>query len=229
MWQISDRFSVSSLGVLEGFDAGWSYRSCWKCRPFTLMHSWYLRADDCVSRIIAAAFVTRATSTSAVSIGVSYTKHFISPQIKKSIGVMATVLDHPSQSNDWGKHCSGILWHQGGPWRIWRRMVLQKLLKMSSVYINAQLVSACRWLCLTHNCCSFCHTGNQLFWSVYQCLVHQTLHLSPDKEIHRSEIGRTWWPLYWATPPNPTIGENIVQVFSDIKGKVFWDPVMQES
>ena len=90
-----------------------------------------------------------------------------------------------------------------GPWRFWRRMVLQKLLKMSSVYINAKLVSACKWLCLTNNCCSFCHTGNQLFWSVYRCLVHQTLHLPPDKEIHRSEIGRTQWPLYWTTPPNP--------------------------
>ena len=115
-----------------------------------------------------------------------------------------------------------------GPWRVWCRMVLQKLLKMLSVYINAQLVSACKWLCLTNNCCSFCHTGNQLFWSVYQCLVHQTLHLPPDKEIQRSEIGRTWWPLYWTTPPNPVIGENIVQVFSDIKGKVCWGPVMLE-
>ena len=82
-----------------------------------------------------------------------------------------------------------------GPWRVWRRMVPQKLLKMSSVYINAQLVSACKWLCLSNNCCSFCHTGNQLFWSVYRCLVHQTLHLLPHKEIHRSEIGRKWWPL----------------------------------
>ena len=33
-----------------------------------------------------------------------------------------------------------------GPWRVWRRMVLQKLLKMSSIYINAQLVSAWKWL-----------------------------------------------------------------------------------
>ena len=81
-----------------------------KCRPFTLIHSWYLRANDCVSRIIAAASATRATSSSGVSI---------------------------------------------------------------------------------------------------LCLVHQTLHLPPDKEIHRSEIGRTWWPLYWTTPPNPTVGENI--------------------
>ena len=31
MWQISDRFSVSSPGVLEGF-----YRSCWKCKEITL-------------------------------------------------------------------------------------------------------------------------------------------------------------------------------------------------
>ena len=115
-----------------------------------------------------------------------------------------------------------------GPWRVWRRMVLQKLLKMSSVYINAQLVSACKWLSLTNNSCSFCHTGNQLFWSVYRCLVHQTFHLPPDKEIHRTEIGRTWWPLYWTIPPNPTIGENIVQVFSDIKGKVCWGPVTLE-
>ena len=69
----------------------------------------------------------------------------------------------------------------GGPWRAWCRMVLQKLLKMSSVYINAQLISACKWLCLTNNCCSICHTGNQLFWSVYRCLVHQT-HLPPDKK-----------------------------------------------
>ena len=69
------------------------------------------------------------------------------------------------------------------------RMVLQKLLKMSSVYINAQLVSACKWLCLTNNCCSFCHTGNKLFWSVYRCLVHQTLHFPPDKEIHRVRSG----------------------------------------
>ena len=48
-----------------------------------------------------------------------------------------------------------------GPWRVGRRMVwlystcrvmnvLQKLLKISSVYINAQLVSACKWLCLTN-------------------------------------------------------------------------------
>ena len=69
-----------------------------------------------------------------------------------------------------------------GHWRIWRRMVLQKLLKMSSVYINAQLVSACKWLCLTNNCCSFCHMGNQLFWSGYRCLVHQTLHLPQIKK-----------------------------------------------
>ena len=48
-------------------------------------------------------------------------------------------------------------------------------------------------------------------------LVHQTIHLPPDEEINRSEIGRTWWPLYWYIPPNPTTGENIVQVFSDIK------------
>ena len=69
-----------------------------------------------------------------------------------------------------------------GPWRGWRRMVLQKLLKISSVYINALLVSACKWLCLTNNCCSFCHTGNQLLWSVYRCLVHQTLHLPQIKK-----------------------------------------------
>ena len=111
MWQISDRFSVSSLGVLEVFDAGWFdsiqpavwwmfYRSCWKCRPFTLMHSWYLRGNDCVSRIIAAASATRATSSSEVSIGVLYTKHFISPQINKSIGV---------RSGERGGHCTGPL------------------------------------------------------------------------------------------------------------------------
>ena len=35
MWQISDRFSVSATGVLEGFDAGWFYRSCWKCYEIT--------------------------------------------------------------------------------------------------------------------------------------------------------------------------------------------------
>ena len=99
MWQISDRFSVSSLMVLEGFGAGWFYRGCWKCRPFSLMHSWYLRANDCVSRIIAAASATWATSSSVVSIGVSYTKHFISPQIKKSIGV---------RSGERGGHCTGI-------------------------------------------------------------------------------------------------------------------------
>ena len=93
MWQISERFSVSSPGVLEGFDAGWFYRSCWKCRPFTLMHSWYLRANDCVSIIIAAASATRATS----SIGVSYMKHFTSPKIKKSIGV---------RSGERGGHCT---------------------------------------------------------------------------------------------------------------------------
>ena len=98
MWQISDRFSVSSLGVLEGFDTGWFYRSCWKYRPFTIMYSWYLRANDCVSRIIAAASTTRATSSSGVSIGVSYTKHFISPQVKKSIGVT---------SGERGGHCTG--------------------------------------------------------------------------------------------------------------------------
>ena len=69
-----------------------------------------------------------------------------------------------------------------GPWRVWGRMVLQKLLKMTSVYINAQLVSAYKWLCLTNNCCSFCHTGNQLFWSVYRCLVHQKLHLPQIKK-----------------------------------------------
>ena len=62
-----------------------------------------------------------------------------------------------------------------GPWKVWRRTVLQKLLKMPSVYINAQLVSACKWLCLTNNCCSFCHTDNQLFWSVYR--VSYTKHL----------------------------------------------------
>ena len=78
-----------------------------------------------------------------------------------------------------------------GSWRVWRRMVwlystcrvmnvLQKLLKMSSFYINAQLVSACKWLSPTNNCCSFCHTGNQLFWSVYRCFIHQTLHLPPQ-------------------------------------------------
>ena len=97
MWQISDRFSVSPLGVLEEFHAGWFYRSCWKCRPFTLMHSCYLRANDCVSRIIAAASATRATSSSGVSIGVPYTKHFISSQIKKSIGV---------RSGERGGHCT---------------------------------------------------------------------------------------------------------------------------
>ena len=64
---------------------------------------------------------------------------------------------------------------------------------MSSVYINAQLVSACKWLSLMNNCCSVC--SFQLFWSVYRCLVYQTFHLPPDKEIHRSEIGRTWWPF----------------------------------
>ena len=128
MWQISDRFSVSSPGVLEGFDVGWFdsiqpavwsmlYRSCWKCRPFTLMHTWYLRVNDCVLRIIAAASATREASSSGMSIGVSYTKHFISPQMKKSIGVRSGergghLLDHSSQSNDWGKHCSGILWHK---------------------------------------------------------------------------------------------------------------------
>ena len=127
-------------------------------------------------------------------------------------------------TNIWQVHC----FLARGPWRVWRRMVLQKLLKMSSVYINAQLVSTSKWLCLTNNCCSFCHTGNQLFCSVYRCLVQLTLHLPPDKEIHRSEIGRTWWPLYWTTPPHPTIGKNIVQVFSDIKGKVCWGPVMLE-
>ena len=98
MWQISDRFSVSSLVVLEGFDAGWfdciqpavwwmSYRIYWKYRPFTLMYIWHLRANDSltrskhpgVSRIIPAASATRATSSSGVSIGVSYTKRFISP------------------------------------------------------------------------------------------------------------------------------------------------------
>ena len=100
MWQISDRFSVSPPGVLEGFDAGWFYRSCWKCRQFTLMHSWYLRSNDCVWRIIAAASDTRATSSSGVSISVSYTKHFISPQIKKSIGV---------RSGEHGGHCTGPL------------------------------------------------------------------------------------------------------------------------
>ena len=98
MWQISNRFSVSSIGVLEGFDARWFYRSCWKCRPFTLIHSWYLRANDCVSRIISAASAIRATSSSGVSIGVSYTKHFISPQIKKSVGV---------RSGERGGHCTG--------------------------------------------------------------------------------------------------------------------------
>ena len=115
-----------------------------------------------------------------------------------------------------------------GPWRVWRRMVLQKLLKMSSVYINAQLVSACKWLYLMNNCCSFCHKGNQLFWSVYRCLVTPNTSSPPDKEIHRSEIGRTWWPLYWTTPPNPTIRKNIVPVFSDIKCKVCRGPVMLE-
>ena len=70
-----------------------------------------------------------------------------------------------------------------GPWRVWCRMVLQKLLKMSSVYINKQLVSACKWLCRTNNCCSCCHRGNQLFWSVYQCLIHQTFHLPQIKKF----------------------------------------------
>ena len=98
MWQISDRFSVSSPGVLQGFDAGWFYRSCWKCRPFTLMHTWYLRVNDCVLRIIAAASATREASSSGMSIGVSYTKHFISPQMKKSIGV---------RSGERGGYCTG--------------------------------------------------------------------------------------------------------------------------
>ena len=98
MWQIPDRFSVSPLGVLEGFDAGWFYRSCWECRTFTVMHSCYLCANDSVSRIIAAASATRATRSSGVSIGVSYTKHFISPQLKKSIGV---------RSGECGRHCTG--------------------------------------------------------------------------------------------------------------------------
>ena len=118
MWPISDRFSVSSPGVLEGFDAGWFYRSCWKCSPFTLMHSWYLRANDCVSLIIAAASATWATSSSGVSIGVSYTKHFISPKIKKSIAVRSGergghCTGPPLPIQRLGKHCSGILWHQG--------------------------------------------------------------------------------------------------------------------
>ena len=90
MWQISDMFFVSSLGVLEGFDAGWFYRSCLKCSPFA--------ANDCLSRIIAAASSTRAASSSGVSIGVSYTKHFISSQIKKSIG---------ERSGEGGGHCTG--------------------------------------------------------------------------------------------------------------------------
>ena len=68
-----------------------------------------------------------------------------------------------------------------GPWRVWRRMVLQKFLKMS-IYINAQLVSACKWLSLMNNCCSFCQTGNLLFWSVYRCLVHLTLYLPQIKK-----------------------------------------------
>ena len=62
------------------------------------MHNWYLRANYCDSRIIAAACATRATSSSGVSIGVSYTKHFISPQMKISIGV---------RSGERGGHCTG--------------------------------------------------------------------------------------------------------------------------
>ena len=92
MWQISDRFSVSSLGVLEGFDAGWFYRSCWKCRTFKLMHSWYLRANDCVSRLITAASATRSVYWCLVH----QTLHL--PQIKKSAGV---------RSGERGGNCTG--------------------------------------------------------------------------------------------------------------------------
>ena len=125
MWQISDRFSVFSSGVLEGFNAGWFYRSCWKYRPCTLMHSWYLHANDCVSRIIAAASATWATSHS---------------------------------------------------------------------------------------------------WVSYRCLVHRTLHLPPDKEIHRSEIGRTWWPLYWTTHPNQRLGKTLFRYSLTSRAKCAGDP-----
>ena len=130
MWQIPDRFSVSSLGVLEGF-----YRSCWKCRPFTLMHSWYLRANDCVSRIIAAASATRATSSSGVSIGVLYTKHFISPQVKKSIGV---------RSGEYGSHCTGPL------------LPIQRLGKTIFRYSDIKGKVCGAPSCWNHNCCLTC-------------------------------------------------------------------------
>ena len=74
---------------------------------------------------------------------------------------------------------------------------------MSSVYINAQLVSACKWLSLTNNCCSFCHKGNQLFWRVYRCPVHQTLHLPQIKKsigVRSGEHGG-----HWTGPPLPIL------------------------
>ena len=136
MWQISDRFSVSSLGVLEGLDAGCFYRSCWKCRPFKLMQSWYLHANDCVSRIIAATSATQATSSSGVSISVLYTKHFISPHIKKSIGV---------RSGERGGHCSGP------PLPIKR---LEKTLFRYSLTSRAKCAGAPSYL--NHNRCLAC-------------------------------------------------------------------------
>ena len=95
IWQVL-RFLARGL---EGFDAGWFdciqpavwwmfYRSCWKYHPFTLMHSWHLRANDCLTRseqpgvslIIAAVSATQATSSSGVSIDILYTERFMSPR-----------------------------------------------------------------------------------------------------------------------------------------------------
>ena len=107
-----------------------------KNRPFTLMYSWYLRANDCVSRIIAAASATRATSSSGGSIDISYTKHFISPKIKKSIGV---------RSEERGGHCTGS------------PLPIQRLGKTLFRYsLTSRTKCAGAPLCWNHNRCLTC-------------------------------------------------------------------------
>ena len=45
MWQISDRFTVSLPGVLQEFDAGWFYRSCWNVKKLHYLYSWHITGN----------------------------------------------------------------------------------------------------------------------------------------------------------------------------------------
>jgi hypothetical protein len=63
-----------------------------------------------------------------------------------------------------------------------------------------------------------------LRWS----LVHQTLHLPAEKEIHRSQVRGARGPGYWASAFNPSVAKRFLQILTDDISEVRRGAIMLE-